>query len=258
MDSAIEYVEPSVARAMPGLRLALTRDFPAPYSMSARAIFELRGVPFVPVAQVGGGANEELVAWTRHRNAPVAVYEDEAPRVGWLEILQLAERLGSGPSLVPADPAERVEMVGLVNELIGENGLVWNLRLLIMGLSGPERAAKAAAQNPMYAQYGYSEPAREAARAKATAILEWFTAHVRRQHAAGRDTLIGSRFCAADVYWAFFSQLLSTLPDADCPMPESLRKGYDRVSDVVGGCDPLLIEYRDRVFADPLSLPLVF
>ncbi len=258
MTTAIDYVEPAAARGMPGLRLALTRDFPAPYSMSARTIFELRGVPFVPVAQVGGGTNEELVAWTRHRNAPVAVYEDEAPRVGWLEILQLAERLGSGPSLVPADPEHRVEMVGLVNELIGENGLVWNLRLLILGMPGPERAARAATKNPMYGQYGYSEMAKDAAHARATAILEWFTAHMRRRCDAGSGYLIGSSFSAADVYWAFFSQLLRTLPEAECPMPESLRKAYDRVSAAVGGCDPLLIEQRDRIFAEHLSLPLVF
>ena len=258
MAAAIDYVEPEAAREMRGLRLALTRDFPAPYSMSARTIFELRAVPFVPVAQIGGGPNAALLAWTRHRNAPVAVYEDEAPRVGWLEILNLAERLGSGPSLLPADASDRMALVGLVNELIGENGLVWNLRILILGLPGPERAARAATKNPMYAQYGYSEAAREAALRQATGTLEWFTDHVHRQRAGGSRYLIGSSFTAADIYWAFFSQLLKTLPESQCAMPESLRKGYDRVSEVVGGCDPVLIEQRDAIFAKHLSLPLVF
>ncbi len=94
----MNYVEPAEACEMDGLRLALTAHAPVPYGMSARAILDYHGVRYVPVLQVGGGRNEDLVAWTGHRNAPVAVYNDEAPRVGWLEILYLAERLGSGPT----------------------------------------------------------------------------------------------------------------------------------------------------------------
>ena len=258
MAEPIDYVEPEAARGMSGLRLALTKGFAAPYSLSARAVFDLRGVPYVPVAQIGAGENEALRAWTAHRNAPVAVYNDEAPRVGWLEILNLAERLGSGPSLLPARHEERMALVGLVNELIGENGLVWNLRILILGLVGPERAERAADTNPMYAQYGYSEAAREAAHDAATGVLEHFTAHVRAQRDAGSPYLIGASFSAADIYWAYFSQLLSTLPEAQCPMPAPQRKAYDRVSAAIGGCDPLLIEQRDHSFEAHLSLPMVF
>ncbi|TNF78810.1 MAG: hypothetical protein EP301_14365 [Gammaproteobacteria bacterium] len=64
----------------------LTRGVPGPYSMSAHAVFDLRGVPYLAVEQIGGGANEDLVEWTRHRNAPIAVYADEPPRTGWLEM----------------------------------------------------------------------------------------------------------------------------------------------------------------------------
>ena len=124
----MNYVEPAEACEMDGLRLALTAHAPVPYGMSARAILDYHGVRYVPVLQVGGGRNKDLVAWTGHRNAPVAVYNDEAPRVGWLEILYLAERLGSGPSLIPSDIDDRMMMVGLSNELIGENGFIRNLR----------------------------------------------------------------------------------------------------------------------------------
>ena len=78
----MDYVEPAAARKMDGLRLALTAQAPAPYSLSARAILDHHGVAYVPVLQVGGGSNEDLLAWTGHRNAPVAVYNDEAPRRG--------------------------------------------------------------------------------------------------------------------------------------------------------------------------------
>ena len=168
----MDYVEPAVARDMDGLRLALTAHAPAPYGLSARAILDHHGVTYVPVLQVGAGQNEDLVSWTGHRNAPVAVYNDEAPRAGWHEILNLAERLGSGPSLVPSDIDERMLMMGLSNELIGENGFIWNLRLAMLGLGGAERAARERLRNPMYDQYGYSEEAAAGAVDRAKAVVE--------------------------------------------------------------------------------------
>jgi len=254
----MEYLEPADARELPGLRLALTAGAPAPYSMSARAIFDLKGVPYVPVVQHGGGQNEALVAWTRHRNAPVAIYNDEAPRVGWLEILNLAERLGAGPALVPAAISDRMTMIGLTNELIGENGFVWHMRLIMLGLGGPERAAKAALSNPMYAEYGYSEAARSRALDQARILLDTFAEHARAQRAAGSPYLIASALSALDVYWAYFSQILSTLPDGLCPMPAGLRKSYDLSGEALGGCDPILLEQRDWIFAQHLSLPMDF
>jgi len=254
----MHYVEPAEARHLPGLRLALTVGFPAPYSMSARAVLDLRQVPYVAVAQYAAQPNPDLVDWTRHRNAPVAVYNDEAPRTGWLEILNLAERLGAGPSLVPADIGQRMAMIGLTNELIGENGFVWNMRLVMLGAGGPERAEREAAANPMYAQYGYSETARAAALDRARTILDAFTDHVRAQRARGSRYLIGDQFSALDVYWAYFSQLLRTVPEDLCPMPAGLRKSYDRGGAAVGGFDEILIEYRDRALREHLPLPMTF
>ncbi len=254
----MEYIEPLKAKDMPGLRLALTCHAPAPYSMSAKAILDLKQVPHVPVAPPGGGATPDLVAWTRHRNAPVAVYNDEAPRVGWLEILNLAERLGSGPPLVPSDVGERAAMVGLVNELIGENGWVWNMRLIMLGLGGPERAAEQAKQNPMYAQYGYNEEARSDAIERARVSLGFVSDQALRQRESKSRYLIGQQLSAADVYWAYFSQILRTLPEEHCPMPPALRKAYDRGSEALGKVDELLIELRDWTFAHHLPLPMEF
>ena len=254
----MDYLKPAEARDLPGLRLVLTRGVPAPYSMSARAIFDLRGVAYVPVEQIGAGSNEDLVAWTRHRNAPIALYDDEPPRTGWLEILNLAERLGGGPSLIPADIDDRQQMVGLTNELIGENGLVWNMRLLMLGLGGPERAAKETARNPMFTDYGYSEQARERAPEKIAAILERLTRQLSEQRSRGSNYLFGPALSAGDVYWAYFSLIFSTLPDDACAMPTPLRKSYERSSELIGGCDAGLIDLRDFIFADHLSLPMSF
>jgi hypothetical protein len=227
----MDYLKPADARKLPGLRLVLTRGAPAPYSMSARSVFDLRGVAYVPVGQIGAGTNDELRQWTLHRNAPIALYEKEPPRTGWLDILNLAERLGEGPSLIPSDIDDRMQMVGLTNELIGENGLVWNMRLMMLGLAGPERAAREAERNPMYADYGYSEFAREQAPAKARAALERLTRHLNEQQSRGHDYLFGPTLSAGDIYWAYFSLIFKTLPDDMCPMPAPLRKSYERSSE---------------------------
>jgi len=253
----MNYVEPAEAREMDGLRLALTAHAPAPYSLSARAILDHHGVPYVPVLQVGGGANEDLVAWTGHRNAPVAVYNDEAPRVGWLEILHLAERLGSGPSLVPSDIDDRMLMVALSNELIGENGFIWSLRLLMLGLGGPERAAQERLRNPMYDQYGYSEEAAAQSVGRARAVVDRLTVQLRAQRDAGRQYIVGDALSAVDIYWVYFSQAVGTFPEAVCAMPEGMRTVYDAVGEMLGERDPILVEQRDRVLAEH-GLPMDF
>ncbi len=252
----MEYIEAEAAEDMSGLRLALTAGAPAPYSMSARAVLDIKGVEYVPVLQIGGGANEALVAWTRQRNAPVALYNDEAPRAGWLEILNLAERLGSGASLLPDDIHDRMGMIGWVNELIGENGWIWNMRLLMLGLGGPERAAQAAAKNPMFAQYGYSEAARERAQAKAELIMTEFSKFAAAQ--SSPHYLVGGRLSALDIYWAYFSLIARTLPEDQCPMPGGLRKSYDYCAELMGGADEGLVKRRDWMFANHLPLPMTF
>lgn len=251
----MEYQTPEAAQNMSGLRLALTAGVPAPYSMSARAIFDHHNIAYTPVLQSGGGRNEALVTWTKHRNAPVAVYEQEAPRTGWLEILHLAERLGSGPSLIPVDLEQRMQMFAIANELLNEGGLIWNLRLLMLGMGGPERAAAAAKKNPMYQDYGYSEAAKEAALARSQEILTMLTEHARRQPG---HYLIGDQFTALDIYWVYFSNLCETIDDQRCPMPDFLRQGYAASSAALGGCDANLIQRRDWVLANHLSSPMTF
>jgi len=256
LENTLEYVEPDVARDMPGLRLALTAGVPAPYSMSAKAILNIKGVDFVPVLQQGGGRNTALVAWTGQRNAPVAVYEDEAPRAGWLEILNLAERLGSGPALLPADLQQRMQMIAWTNELIGEGGWVWQMRLLMLGLGGPEKSAAAAQKNPMYAQYGYNENARAEAEAKARLIFQAFTEFA--QQSSHEHYLIGNSLSALDIYWVFFSQIANTLPEEQCAMPSGLRKSYEYCGALMGDSNAGLINRRDWILANHLTLPLEF
>lgn len=253
----MDYVEPAAAQKMDGLRLALSAGVPAPYGMSARAIFDHHGVAYVPVRQVVAGANEDLVAWTGHRNAPVAVYNDEVPRIGWLEILNLAERLGSGPSLFPPDIDDRMLMVGLANELIGENSFIWDLRLVMLGFGGPERAARERLRNPMYDQYGYSEEALALAAGRAKVSADRLTVQLLAQREAGRPYIVGEAFSALDIYWVYFSQAVQTFPEAVCATPPGMRRAYEAAARALGEVDPILVEHRDRILVER-DLPLDF
>jgi hypothetical protein len=136
----MEYVEPEEARNLPGLRLALTTGVPGPWGEAAKSILYVKKVDYVPVRQTATDTNDALVAWTGHRNAPQAIYNEEPARIGWEEILMLAERLSSEPSLIPTAPRDRALMFGLSHELCSEDGLAWNRRhqLLAPMLSLPD------------------------------------------------------------------------------------------------------------------------
>lgn len=253
----MDYITVEEARNMAGLRLVLTRGVPGPWGEAAKAIFRLRNVDYTPVQQIAGDPNPELVEWTRHRNAPIALFDDEPPRVRWLEILDLAERLGRGPSLMPEDRDDRIFMVGLINEIAGERGMAWNARLL-MFRAGIEAQGEEAAGNPMYAEYRYDAAAVEPARLQIESFLDYLARHIREQRDGGSNYLVGNRLTAADVYWAFFSNMLEILPPERCPASDGLKAIWGVLAKSVAGYDPVVIEQRDRIFADHLTLPLDF
>ncbi|MEH6581215.1 MAG: glutathione S-transferase domain-containing protein [Halioglobus sp.] len=253
----MEYLTVEEARSLSGLRLVLTRGVPGPWGEAAKALFKLRAVDYVPVQQKAGDENTELVQWTKHRNAPIALYENEAPRVRWLELLDLAERLGSGPSLVPENRDEKMFMVGLINEIAGEGGLGWNARMLMFH-AGALRQGPDAEKNPMYAEYQYSLEAIEASKQKIEDFLQYLSAHIKAQEQNKTHFLVGSQFTAADVYWAYFSNMLQTLPPEVCAVSDGLRGVWGVMAKSISGYDPVLIEQRDTIFQDHLVLPLEF
>jgi hypothetical protein len=256
----MEYLTVEDAKEQTGLRLVLTKGVPGPWSEAAKAIFKLRQVEFVPVEQKGGGKNPELVQWTNHRNAPIALYNNEAPRVRWLELLDLAERLGSGPSLVPEDRTQRMFMIGLINEIAGECGFAWNARLLMLNMGYQMQGADAVAKNPMYADYLFDPDTVNKAKEQVESFLADMSAHISTHKSQGQENhyLIGDNLTAADVYWAYFSNMLQALPPEQNPMPNGLRQSWAVLAQSISGYDASLIEQRDKTFAKHLDLPLEF
>lgn len=253
----MEYLTVAQARDMRGLRLVLSTGSPGPWGIAARALFTLRGVPFAPVRQEIMQPNEELVAWTGRRNAPVAVYEDEPAVDNWLDIAMLAERLGKGPSLFPDDPLDRTLAVGFSAEICGAGGFGWSRRLTMTAPDNLVPQDQHTVRDRVMQGYGMRADAVRQAPARIAGILNGLTKQLRRQRDAGSDYLLGRRPGACDLHWACFSTLVAPLAPEHCAMPDTLRAMFTALPDAIrDALDPILIEHRDRIWERHIGLPL--
>jgi glutathione S-transferase len=253
----MDYKTPKEAQDLPGLRLALTTGLPAPWSMTARFMFDVKKIPYVSVEQQGGQPNEDLIAWTGHRNAPVAIYNDEPARTNWADIIDLAERLEPEPRLVPDNAEDRVRMFGLANELAGAAGLTYNARhamtanLLAAG-EGLKEIAERFAKS-----YGYSEAAAAGAKTRMQQNLTILASQLEDQKAKGSRYFIGDGLTALDLIWASFSNTVRPLPEDKNPMPAHMRAMYEGMGDTID-LPQILLDQRDYIYDTYIELPLTF
>lgn len=256
-----DYLSVAAARELPGLRLVVTAHVPGLWSEACKSLFDAKGVPYRLVEQVVGGENAALREWTAQTSAPVAIWNDERPRSTWIEQLQLAERIQPEPRLIPADMAERTLMFGLCNELCGENGFGWNLRLRMthLGLNNPTASDMTRAVVPVLAtKYDYAPERVAPAREQQRQIVAVLRDRLHDQQARGRDWLIGDGLTALDIYWAAMAGAIDPLPEALCPnMPPDMRLGYTdpELREIAGTA---LLAHRDRIYRDYLRLPMDF
>ena len=247
------------ARALSGLRVVLTVGAPGPWSEAAKAILALHAIPYAAIPHAMLEENDDIADWTNVRNAPIAMYEDELPRSSWLDILLLAERIGTGPSLIGANRVERAEIVGLSHEICGEDGLGWNRRLTIFKHLTEAGGIGIADLNlpPRFLRDYRVTPANFAVcEAKIAAILDLLSARIAAQQQIGSPYLVGSALSAADIYLANFVGMLHPLPHEVNPMAEWLRAYYETVPAVIADRLPPLVAYRNQIYAMHLTLPL--
>ena len=252
----VEFVDFEAARDRAGLRMVVVPGVPSPWGEAAKGILHVKGIPWVAVKL--DTRNRELVEWMGCESGPVVVYEQEAPRSGWAEILLLCERLAPEPALLPTDAADRALVMGLAHEICGEMGLGWTRRLASVK-SGLEGGAGFPAPVAQYLadKYGYREPEADAIAPRVQALLRMLATRLHAQKKAGSDYYVGDALTAVDIYSATFMALLSPLPIEQCPMPEAMHAAFGAMDDATrDALDPILLAHRDHVYETHLELPL--
>lgn len=263
----IEYVTVSEAIARPGLRVVFSPGFPGPWSVAAKAILDIKGISYTPVAQAIANEDRELRDWTWQESAPVAVLDNERPRARWDEILLLAERLSPVPRLIPASETARSDMFGLANSICGEDGFGWNFRLYKM--AAWESALAGESSEPVFLtreqvdvmQRRYGDSSRSAVEAKARmgSILRLLAARLHENADRGSRYFVGDQLTALDIYWTAFSNLVTPMQQSDCPMPDAYRQmGEAMERELDEPVDPILIDHRDAMLEQHFSVPLRF
>jgi glutathione S-transferase len=254
----VQFVDLDAARAARGLRIVVVAGVPSPWSEAAKGIFTVKGLDFVAVRKRPGDA--ELERWTGCNNSPVVMFDDEPARSGWADILALGERLGGATSLLPEAIADRAMILGLCHEILGESGLVWSGRLLLIhsGLTSEGRAGFALPVAQYLApRYGYAPDRTTHARQRVLAILGHLGGLARAARDAGSRYLVGDGLSAVDIYLASALNTLAPLPHDLCPMRPALRAAFESVEpELRAAVTPELLEHRDFIYREHLGLPM--
>lgn len=249
------YVSVDEAIAADGLRMVVVGGVPSPWGESAKGIFHLKGLDWLAVRL--DYRNEVLARWAGQQSGPVAIYRQEQPRDGWVEILMLAERLAPQSPLLPDDPEERAWTLGLSHEILGEDGLAWTRRLQLVHAGLQERGGfPARVATYLGRKYGYSPARAQQYSDRVAALLHMLVKRLRSQQASG-GYLCGSRMTVADIYCATTMALFRPLPPEICEMQLPLRAAFETQDEqTAAALDPVLFEHRDRMYAKHLELPL--
>lgn len=196
-----------------GTRVTFVPGIPAMFSEALKNICYVKGVPLIRVLHPHMGIDEatgqdrqaKLYELTAQTSLPTMLHNQERPRNVWIEQLGLAEKIGApgAPKLIPDNFEQRAEVMGLCAIIIGEDGLVWNMRILI--------------DSPLAHKYGFSEEASAAAPEKIAEVISVLDRRLETQLQKGSKYLIGETLTAADIYWATFS--MSVLPPPPDIMP---------------------------------------
>ncbi len=199
-----------------GVRITFIPGIQALYAEALKNICFVKEIPIIRVLHPLMGVDEKtgedrqkrLYELTSQSSLPTMFVNDERPRNVWIEQLALAERIGSAnsPALIPADFEQRVEVFGLCSVVLGEDGLVWNMRIMNDG--------------PLGRKYGYTDAASLTAPAKIAEVTGLIDRRLEKQAEHGSRYLVGETLTAADIYWATMSMSITAVPPEIMPLTE--------------------------------------
>lgn len=243
---------------MAGIRVALTVGAFNPWGQSVKKMLELKGLPYVPVAQRAGEPNEALVAWTGTRNAPTIVC-DRGPGIArWLDQIMFIESHQPAPALLPQASNLRVTAIGICSELAGEGGLGWTRRLMLLDKYASTQGRTGKGIEPAFKnlmdEYGYESDTVRAAPRRVADIVRMVASQLKDQISHGSEFLVGTSLSVADIYWATFSNMIEPLPDDLCPISPEMREHRTPTDPLIlAAKEPILFEHRDRMFRQHLG-----
>ena len=201
--------------------------------------------------ETGSDRQAELYALTSQTSLPTMLYNEERPRNVWIEQLALAEGIGSQDSLslIPKNFKERADMFGLCAIVLGEDGLVWNMRIL--------------SDSPLARKYGYSDEASTKAPNKIAEIIKLLDKKLKAQEEIGSKYLIGDSLSAVDIYWATVS--MTVLPASLEIMPKTKQnegmllafEGISKIPQIAEATSELILSHRDYILKTYCETPAI-
>jgi glutathione S-transferase len=212
----LEFISLEEAAEMKtGTRVTFIPGMQALYAEALKNICFVKKIPLVRALhplmgvdkETGGDRQARLYELTSQSSLPTMFHDEERPRNVWIEQLSLAESIGSSDSLklIPSNIQERVDMLGLCAVILGEDGLVWNIRIL--------------SDNPLARKYGYSEEASSQAIDKIVEIISMIDSRLEAQEKLGSKYIVGTSLSAVDIYWS--TMVMSTISTPPEIMPRT-------------------------------------
>jgi glutathione S-transferase len=252
----MRFVTLEEARTATGLKLVVAASLPSPWSEAAKGILHVKGIDALLVRFAS--TDKAVREWMGWHNVPVLLAPGEPIRTHWTEILETVERLADrgSPSLVPTADDDRMRLFGLGHELLGENGLVWSGRTLVIhrGLvtEGHEGFPLRVAQY-LAPKYGYAPERVDAARERVLSLFERFARLLE-----GRTYALGDALTALDIYVATAIAPFAPMSEALCPDTIPIvRHAFATASpDLSSAIPPVLVTHRDRIYQKHLELPV--
>ena len=203
------------AKMKEGTRITFVPGLQAIYAEALKNICFVKNIKIIRVLhpfmgkdkKTGKDRQTDLYSLTSQTSLPTMLHNEERPRNVWIEQLALAEEIGSSNSvnLIPDNFQERVDMFGLCAVILGEDGLVWNMRIL--------------SDSPLARKYGYSDDASYKAPSKMAEIIKLIDLQLKKQEEKGSKYLVGNKISAVDIYWSTIS--MTILPASLEIMPKT-------------------------------------
>lgn len=250
----IQYVDLETAKAATGVRMVSVSVVPSPWSEAAKALFRIANIP---VACVRAGRGDPAIReWTQTHNYPVVLHDGEPPRSVWSQIVALASRLAGPGVLLPVELDRRVDAMGWIGEIAGEDGLGWSARLFMIHASyesDGKRGFPTPVAQYLAAKYGYRADRVAAAKAQAIAALAGLARRL-----GDAPYFHGERPGALDAYAAAFVTPATPITAEDCPnfLP-AFRPGFAAAAEELAPHVPApLLAHRKRMFERHLPWPI--